>query len=147
MSRTATSSRSSSTSEGIRFDPAQRRFLDAPLIARLALVGEDGYPHVVPVWYLRDGDDLLITSFRATRKVRLLERDPRCALSIGGDPYGAEGYLLQGAASIEADQDLARTAPIVRRYEAPDQAARYLADWAGSDVVIIRIRLVRIVRT
>ncbi|MCZ7611766.1 MAG: pyridoxamine 5'-phosphate oxidase family protein [Ignavibacterium sp.] len=52
-----------------RYDDAARTLLDKPLIARLSVVDPDGYPHTVPVWFMRDGDDLVFISVRSTRKV------------------------------------------------------------------------------
>lgn len=59
------------------------RFLDLPIVARLATVSPDGrQPHVVPVWFLWDGSSLWISSYRSTRKVRDLLANPYCSVVI-----------------------------------------------------------------
>ncbi len=39
-----------------------RELLDAPNFYYVATVRRDGTPHVVPVWFVLEGDDLLITT-------------------------------------------------------------------------------------
>ncbi|MBI5031603.1 MAG: pyridoxamine 5'-phosphate oxidase family protein [Chloroflexi bacterium] len=53
-----------------------RQFLSRPRVARLATVGSDGYPHVVPIWFRREGDDILFGSDRNNRKVRNILVNP-----------------------------------------------------------------------
>jgi nitroimidazol reductase NimA-like FMN-containing flavoprotein (pyridoxamine 5'-phosphate oxidase superfamily) len=82
-----------------------RSFLKAPRIARLATVGSDGYPHIVPIYFMRDGDDIIFGSDRDERKVRNALANSKGAVVIGGDPATDEaGYLIQGDVSIEDDK-------------------------------------------
>ena len=39
-------------------DETVREFLQKPLIARLATIDGNGYPHTVPLWFDVDGDDI-----------------------------------------------------------------------------------------
>ncbi len=103
------------------FDDAVLKFLARPIIARLSTVGADGYPHTVPVWYdveQRGGEtELVVVSDRRARKVRNIERDPRVALSIGGDPFDADGYLIRGDMTVEDDAGHVVTQRLIDRYE------------------------------
>jgi hypothetical protein len=80
--------------------------LAQPLLARLATASPDNLqPHVVPVWFYWDGDSLWISAFSSTRKLKELQRNPRCAVVIdgGGPPEEdstAWGVLMEGEARL-----------------------------------------------
>ncbi len=83
-------------------EPA-RKLLDQPLIGRISVIDEEGYPHTIPIWFIRDGDEVMFISSRGGRKIRSIQANPKGALTVGGDPYGSEGYLLKGEFAIEED--------------------------------------------
>lgn len=64
---------------------------EKPSFGHLAVVLEDGRPHVTPVWigYDADRDRLLVNSKRGRRKVAAVEADPRVSVSVvdADDPY------------------------------------------------------------
>jgi hypothetical protein len=61
--------------------------------------GADGWPHLMPLWYvIREGGagaraDLWAWTFAKSQKVRNLERDPRATLQVEA---GEEYHLLRG---------------------------------------------------
>jgi hypothetical protein len=115
-----------------------RKMLDQPLIGRISVIDDEGYPHTIPIWFARDGDEVVFFSSRNTRKNRLIQANPKGALSIGGDPYGSEGYLLKGEFALEEDPGHRWVRAITYRYEPREQADRDLEDWANSDLVLLR---------
>ena len=72
--------------------------LAQPVLARLATANpKTGQPHVVPVWFLWDGQAIWISAFSSTRKVRDLVQNPRCAVLIEPEkPDKLQGVLLEG---------------------------------------------------
>jgi len=46
-----------------------RAFLQQPLVACMSVIDDKGFPHSVPVIFLLDGEEIVITSARSTRKV------------------------------------------------------------------------------
>ena len=55
-------------------------FLDEQRVVICATIGRDGWPHLMPLWYVvRDGA-LWVWTYAASQKVRNLERDPRATL-------------------------------------------------------------------
>ena len=83
-------------------------FLDAERVITVATVGRDGWPHLMPLWYvLRDGECWAWT-YAKSQKVRNLERDARCTLQIeSGDSYDQlRGVMLKCAAAIHRDPEV-----------------------------------------
>jgi PPOX class probable F420-dependent enzyme len=58
--------------------------LDARLIATLATLDEDGLPYLSSVWFLRDGDDILVATGGETRKARNAAARPVAAVLVHG---------------------------------------------------------------
>lgn len=122
------------------FDERARALLQRPLIARMSTVGPDGYPHTVPVWYMLDGDDIVVIAERSTRKVRHILANPKGAITVGGEAGDGGGYLIKGDFSIEEDPDDAWVRRLTYHYEDPEQAAKDVAAWADLDIVVIRMK-------
>jgi len=74
--------------------------LDAPLVAALATRLPGGFPQTQPVWYARDGNDLLVNTTLERSKGRNLLADPRATLLIV-DPTDSSRWI-----EIRADVDL-----------------------------------------
>jgi PPOX class probable F420-dependent enzyme len=63
-------------------------FLDSERVVVCATIGRDGFPHLMPLWYVvRDGE-VWAWTFTKSQKVKNLERDPRATLQVeAGDEY------------------------------------------------------------
>jgi PPOX class probable F420-dependent enzyme len=82
-------------------DP-EATFLDRARVARLASVGPDGWPHVVPVCPALDGDRIVV-GLLGGAKLRNVRADPRVALLVDGyveDWDALAGVLVRGPASF-----------------------------------------------
>ena len=89
-------------------------FLATPsLLGRLATVSPQGIPHVVPVWFLWEDDAVWVSSYRSTRKIGDLERNPKCAIVIDvgvnriDDPTKKSGYRLVGDVAYDEVKEVA----------------------------------------
>ncbi|MFT4039363.1 MAG: PPOX class F420-dependent oxidoreductase [Thermomicrobiales bacterium] len=71
---------------------AYHDILQSTVLGHMATTDETGRPEVNPVWFIWDGDYLLISIKAATRKYRNLRRDPRVAVSFE-DANNPERYL------------------------------------------------------
>ncbi len=124
-----------------------RRFLSRPRTARLATIGADGYPHVVPIWFMRDGDEIVFGSDRDERKVRNARANPKGAVVIGGEPGTDEaGYMIQGDLSVEDDPGHKMMRRLLRRYEPQRRAEEAPADWGSGERVVIRLKPKSVIR-
>jgi general stress protein 26 len=85
-----------------------RAFLAQERTLICASLGHDGWPHLMPLWYvLRDGECWAWT-YAKSQKVRNLERDSRCTLQIeAGDSYfELRGVMIKAACAIHRDPEL-----------------------------------------
>ncbi len=69
------------------------------LIVWLATVRPDGRPHLVPVWFLWDGETILIFS-QPNQKMRNLRANPNVALSLDGTVTGDDVVTIEGMAEL-----------------------------------------------
>ena len=70
------------------------KILSMTLIANLATLGEDDTIHIVPMWFLRLGNDICIPTSRLTRKYKNLKARPYASVMID---ISREGLDLKGA--------------------------------------------------
>jgi probable blue pigment (indigoidine) exporter len=83
-------------------EPIARELLASPIPARLAYIGVDGAPRVVPVAFLWDGARLVVCTVPKSAKVRALRRDPNVSLTIDTESqYPPRVLLVRGTASVE----------------------------------------------
>jgi PPOX class probable F420-dependent enzyme len=87
-------------------EPELHRFLDEERVLTCATIGPGGRPHLMPLWYVRDGTTLLAWTYGKSQKVRNLERDARATVQLeaGRDVYGElRGVMLECDVAIERD--------------------------------------------
>lgn len=104
-----------------------RAFLsDGTRTAKLATVSTDGRPHVVPVWFVLDGDDVVFTTHEGSQKGRALRCDPRVACCVDDDHPTYSYVMVSGTATISTDlDDLVRWATrIDHRRDGPGRVVR-----------------------
>lgn len=93
------------------FTDAEIEYLTEQRLGRLATVGPDGQPHVVPVGfsYGADGDTIRISGhdFSETKKFRDAERHPKVAFIVDDfasiDPWRPRGVEIRGRAETFRD--------------------------------------------
>ena len=93
-------------------DEELRGFLEEQMIVSVATVGPSGRPHLVPLLYVPDGEELIGWTYAKSQKARNLERDPRATLQVED---GIQYDELRGA-MFECDVDVERD---------PDRVADY----------------------
>ncbi len=71
--------------------------------AKLATTRRDGRPHVVPVWFVLDGDDVLFTTDTASVKARNLRRDPGVCLCVDDERPPYAFVTVEGEATLSED--------------------------------------------
>src|SRR2546430_2258905 len=82
-------------------------FLDAHRVAICATNGRDGWPHLMPLWYVvRDGE-LWSWTYAKSQKVRNLERDDRVTLEVetGHAYHELRGVMITARCELHRDLD------------------------------------------
>ncbi|MGW4700297.1 PPOX class F420-dependent oxidoreductase [Streptomyces sp. NPDC004285] len=114
---------------------------------KLATVRDDGSPHVVPVWFLLDGDDLVFNTGRDTVKGRNLARDGRVSLCVDDDTPPFAYVSLRGRAELSEDPAELRhwAARIGGRYMGADRAEEFGERNAVPGELLVRVRIEKVV--
>ena len=82
--------------------PISQELLGSSIPARLAYVGVDGGPRVIPIAYLWTGQHVVGYTVPKSAKVRALRKSPRVALTIDTqDQWPPRALLIRGAARVE----------------------------------------------
>jgi hypothetical protein len=66
---------------------------DSTWLVRLAVLKEDGWPFVTPLWYQWDGEAFYVVGRKRSAWVQDIERDPRCAVAIDEPAMPPDGGL------------------------------------------------------
>jgi len=94
---------------------------------KLATVRPDGRPHVQPVWFVLDGDDLIFMTGAKTVKGRNLRRDPRASLVVDDEAPPFAYVRVDGEVELSEDLGLMLvwSTKIAARYMGDAQAEAY----------------------
>jgi PPOX class probable F420-dependent enzyme len=116
-------------------------FLDEQRTVTCATLGRDGWPHLMPLWYVVRAGELWSWTYAKSQKVRNLERDPRCTLQVeAGESYDQlRGVMLKAHCVLHRDVETvtALGEEIARRYggvDLDDAARSYVARQAAKRV-------------
>ncbi|WP_407288655.1 PPOX class F420-dependent oxidoreductase [Streptomyces sp. BP-8] len=125
-----------------------RRFLsEGARTGKLATVRADGGPHIAPVWFLLDGDDLVFNTGAETVKGRNLARDGRVALCVDDERPPFSFAVVQGSAEISDELPEVRdwATRIAARYMGEDRAEEFGARNGVPGEVVVRVKIDKVV--
>lgn len=95
---------------------ADRRLREEQVIF-LTTVREDGQPQPTPVWFLWDGQAVLIYSQPNAQKLRNIAQNPRVSLHLNTDPRADHLVRIDGRAEIAHDAPPATGVPeMIEKY-------------------------------
>ncbi|MGW0995306.1 PPOX class F420-dependent oxidoreductase [Streptomyces sp. NPDC002520] len=114
---------------------------------KLATVRRDGSPHLAPIWFLLDGDDLVFNTGEETVKGRNLARDGRTALCVDDDRPPFSFVTLNGRARLSGDLDEVRhwATRIAARYMGEDRAEEFGARNGVPGELFVRVAVDKVV--
>ena len=100
---------------------------DSPHTGKLATVRADGRPHVAPIWYDVDGDELVFMTWHESVKAANLRRDPRVCLCMDDESPPFSFVQVEGVVTIEEQATDLRywAARIAGRYMGAEHAEAY----------------------
>ncbi|MEP6953534.1 MAG: PPOX class F420-dependent oxidoreductase [Solirubrobacteraceae bacterium] len=114
---------------------------------KLATVRKDGRPHVMPIWFLLDGDDVVFNTGAETVKGRNLRREGRAALCVDDDHPPFAFVAITGPVELVEDvAEVRRWATAIgERYMGPDRAEELGARNGVPGELLVRLRAERVV--
>jgi PPOX class probable F420-dependent enzyme len=114
---------------------------------KLSTVRADGSPHVAPIWFLLDGDELVFNTGKDTVKGRNLARDGRVALCVDDDRPPFHFVVLNGRARLSEDLGELRhwATRIAARYMGEDRAEEYGARNGVPGELLVRVPVDQVV--
>ncbi|MGH9102100.1 MAG: PPOX class F420-dependent oxidoreductase [Acidimicrobiales bacterium] len=124
-----------------------RRFVsEGTRTAKMASVRPDGRPHVAPVWFLLDGDDVVFMTGAGTVKGRDLRNDPRVALVVDDERPPYSFALVEGEATISEDMEVMAgwSTRIAARYMGEERAQEYGMRNAAPGELLVRVTPTRV---
>jgi PPOX class probable F420-dependent enzyme len=123
-----------------------RRFLDEQVLGVLATRSGDGRVHQSAVYFVREGDELLISTESKRRKARDVEETGWASICVIGHERPFPSVTLSGRAEIRRAEIGGATARIAQRMLALEQPPEPQSDeaLAGADRVILVIAAERV---
>ena len=120
-----------------------KKLLSSETISWLTTVGSDLTPQPRPVWFVPDGDDVLIYSQPKAAKVAHIRNHPNVALHFNADQWGSDETIvvLTGAAALEESTN-PQPAAYIKKYK-KDMAELGMTpeQFAASYSIPIRIKI------
>ena len=100
-----------------------RAFLEEERTVTCATNGRDGFPHLMPLWYVLRDDRIWAWTYAKSQKTKNLERDPRATLQVeaGLDYPELRGVMLRCEAVVHRDVEVIEgiAMGLVDRYNGP----------------------------
>ena len=98
-------------------------FLEEERTVTCATNGRDGFPHLMPLWYVLRKDRLWAWTYAKSQKTKNLERDPRATLQVeaGLDYAELRGVMLRCDVLLHRDLEVVEDIAmgLVDRYSGP----------------------------
>jgi PPOX class probable F420-dependent enzyme len=71
--------------------------------AKVATMRDDGRPHVVPVWFVLDGTEVVFTTGTSSVKGKALRRDPRACVCVDDQAPPFAFVMIEGTVTVSDD--------------------------------------------
>jgi PPOX class probable F420-dependent enzyme len=120
---------------------------EPPRTAKVATVRKDGRPHVAPVWFDLDGDELVFNTGGRSVKGQALRRDPRVSIVVDDEHPPFAFVIIDGLATISEDPTELRAwaTRIAARYMGAAAAEAFGARNGVPGELLVRVKPVRVV--
>lgn len=108
---------------------------------KLATVRADGRPHVAPIWFVLDGEDLIFNTWHASVKAANMLRDPRVSLCVDEEVSPYAFVIIEGLVELSEDPEerLKWATRIATRYMGEELAPVYGERNAVGGELVVRL--------
>ncbi len=117
-----------------------QEFLAQANVAVLATVDGKGRAQAVPIWYLYEDGEFILSTGRGSQKHKNIERNPEVTLVIDRRTLPYYAVMAQGRAEIGPAFTEEQRRGMALRYLGEELAQAYLARRSGDESVSIRLR-------
>jgi PPOX class probable F420-dependent enzyme len=116
-------------------------------LAHIALTRADGRPHVTPVCFILDGDELAFALSPGSVKGKSLARDQRIAVCISDEQQPYSFVAIEGHARTSAEPDQVRrvAAGIADRYYPAQPADDVAESFVTEGFTAVRISITNVI--
>ncbi|MEM1333612.1 MAG: PPOX class F420-dependent oxidoreductase [Actinomycetota bacterium] len=113
---------------------------------KIAWVSKDGSPHVAPIWFVLDGEDVVFNTDETAGKAKALRREGRASLVVDDQAPPYSFVKVDGTISFDDDLDTVRrfATRIGGRYMGADRAEEYGARNGVPGELVVRLSPTRI---
>jgi PPOX class probable F420-dependent enzyme len=124
--------------------PEQQSFLHDHRLVIVGLSRAGGPPHMSPVYYVMDGDDILISTTASRFKARAVRKNDDISLCVLAEEFPFPYLLVYGKATIEdegAPELMMRIAETMSGKPLPEAAKPVVAERARNEGrVVLRVK-------
>jgi hypothetical protein len=122
--------------------PTAQALLTSRIPARLAFLGGDGAPRVVPIWSHWDGSELVLGTFAGTAKLAAITDGSMVAVTIDSESFPYQGLQLRGSVSVTPLPGLVPEYVLAaHRYLGEEESGPFLARLDGKAMVRIALQV------
>ena len=116
--------------------------MDGTRTGKVATARKDGRPHVVPVWFVLDGEDVVFTTTASSVKGQALRRDRYACMCVDDQAPPFSFVMIEGPVELSSDLDELRqfATRIGRRYMGDDRGEEFGARNAAEGELLVRLR-------
>jgi PPOX class probable F420-dependent enzyme len=127
---------------GLLQHAASQDLLRSTIPARLAYVGIDGAPRVVPIWFHWNGREFVLGTPPKAPKVKALAKNPRVALTIDENGFPCRVLSVRGTARLETLKGVAAEyALAAERYLGAEQGKVWVQQLGAMVPEMVRVTI------
>jgi Pyridoxamine 5'-phosphate oxidase len=122
--------------------PASQELLHSKIPARLAYIGTDGAPRVIPIWFHWNGRDIVMATPPKAPKLKALKKNPKVSLTIDDNTFPHKVLLVRGTARLEPiDGIVPEYVTAADRYFGPEQGKAWVGQLKTMISSMVRITI------
>lgn len=122
--------------------PVAKELLESRIPARLAYLGTDGTPRVVPIWFYWNGQEFVLGTPPKAPKLKALAKNPKVALTIDDNQFPHKVLLVRGTARLQTVDGVApEYAAAAERYFGREQGQAWVKQLRGMVPNTVRITI------
>lgn len=129
-------------------EPEWRAFImEGTRTGKIATVRADGRPHVVPIWFVLAGDEIIFTTDADTAKGEHLRRDSRVAICVDDQAPLYSFVTIEGTVRMEDNPpDMLRWSTLIGgRYMGAERADEFGKRNTTPGELLVRVTIKRVI--